>query len=75
MFFPENLNYCCVIHIYFFLWRDVWIKQEDKKFFRGIAGLKGHITYVYDTTAKHRAKEKSFPDLLLFFQSSLRVNL
>ena len=28
----------------FFLWRDVWIKQEDKKFFRGIAGLKGHIT-------------------------------
>ena len=34
----------------FFLWRDVWMKQEDKKFFRGIAGLKGHITYVYDTT-------------------------
>ena len=34
----------------FFLWRDAWMKQEDKKFFRGIAGLKGHITYAYDTT-------------------------
>ena len=34
----------------FFLFREAWIKQEDKKFFRGIAGLKGHITYVYDTT-------------------------
>lgn len=34
----------------FFLWREAWIKQEDKKFFRGIAGLKGNITYVYDTT-------------------------
>lgn len=34
----------------FFLFRDVWTKQEDKKFFRGIAGLKGNITYVYDTT-------------------------
>ncbi|MEG0628477.1 MAG: hypothetical protein RR492_05420 [Enterococcus sp.] len=34
----------------FFLFRDVWTKQEDKKFFRGIAGLKGTIIYVYDTT-------------------------
>lgn len=34
----------------FFLFREAWIKQEDKKFFRGIAGLKGNITYVYDTT-------------------------
>lgn len=34
----------------FFLWREVWIKQEDKKFFRGIAEHKGRITYVYDTT-------------------------
>lgn len=34
----------------FFLWREVWIKQEDKKFFRGIAAHKGNVTYVYDTT-------------------------
>nr|DAV18308.1 MAG TPA: hypothetical protein [Caudoviricetes sp.] len=34
----------------FFLWRDEWIKQEDKKFFRGIAAQKGNVTYVYDTT-------------------------
>lgn len=34
----------------FFLFREVWVKQEDKKFFRGIAGLKGSIIYVYDTT-------------------------
>lgn len=34
----------------FFLWREVWIKQEDKKFFRGIAAQKGNVTYVYDTT-------------------------
>ena len=34
----------------FFLFREAWIKQEDKKFFRGLAGLKGLITYVYDTT-------------------------
>ncbi|MGM0166409.1 hypothetical protein IGI39_001368 [Enterococcus sp. AZ135] len=34
----------------FFLFREVWSKQEDKKFFRGIAGLKGNITYVYDTS-------------------------
>ncbi|OJG43154.1 hypothetical protein RV02_GL003074 [Enterococcus gilvus] len=34
----------------FFLFREVWLKQEDKKFFRGIAGLKGMIIYVYDTT-------------------------
>ena len=34
----------------FFLFHEAWIKQEDKKFFRGIAGLKGNITYVYDTT-------------------------
>lgn len=34
----------------FFLWREVWIKQEDKKYFKGIAGHKGKITYVYDTT-------------------------
>lgn len=34
----------------FFMFREVWIKQEDKKYFRGIAGLNGSITYVYDTT-------------------------
>lgn len=34
----------------FFLFREAWSKQEDKKFFRGIAGLKGTIIYVYDTT-------------------------
>lgn len=39
-----------VPHENFFLWSDAWMKQEDKKFFRGIAGLKGNITYVYDTT-------------------------
>lgn len=25
----------------FFLFREAWIKQEDKKFFRGIAGIEG----------------------------------
>lgn len=39
-----------VSHDNFFLWRDVWIKQEDKKYFRGIAGLKGNVIYVYDTS-------------------------
>ncbi|WP_270364390.1 hypothetical protein [Enterococcus malodoratus] len=39
-----------VKHDNFFLWREAWIKQEDKKFFRGIAGLKGNVTYVYDKT-------------------------
>ena len=34
----------------FFMFREAWIKQEDKKYFRGIAGLNGNITYVYDTT-------------------------
>ncbi|MDT2597087.1 hypothetical protein P7D52_09445 [Enterococcus dongliensis] len=34
----------------FFLFREAWGTQEDKKFFRGIAGLKGNIIYVYDTT-------------------------
>ncbi|WP_159721801.1 hypothetical protein [Enterococcus sp. CSURQ0835] len=34
----------------FFLFREAWLKQEDKKFFRGIASLNGDITYVYDTT-------------------------
>lgn len=34
----------------FFLWREAWLKQEDKKFFRGIASHNGNITYVYDTT-------------------------
>ncbi|MGM0215086.1 hypothetical protein [Enterococcus sp. AZ109] len=32
----------------FFLWREAWIKQEDKKYFRGIAAHKGNVTYVYD---------------------------
>ncbi|EOH94863.1 hypothetical protein [Enterococcus pallens] len=32
----------------FFLWRETWLKQEDKKFFRGIAAHKGNVTYVYD---------------------------
>lgn len=39
-----------VSHENFFLWRDVWIKQEDKKFFRGSAHLNGNVTYVYDET-------------------------
>ncbi|MEO1768247.1 hypothetical protein [Candidatus Enterococcus ferrettii] len=34
----------------FFLWRDSWIKQEDKKYFRGIASHGGNVTYVYDET-------------------------
>lgn len=34
----------------FFLWRESWIKQEDKKFFRGIAAHGGNVTYVYDET-------------------------
>ncbi|MGM0212635.1 hypothetical protein [Enterococcus sp. AZ109] len=34
----------------FFLFREVWLKQEDRKYFRGIAGLNGSVTYVYDTT-------------------------
>lgn len=34
----------------FFLFREAWLKQEDRKFFRGIAGLKGTIVYVYDTS-------------------------
>lgn len=34
----------------FFLWREAWIKQDDKKYFRGIAGLKGNVVYVYDKT-------------------------
>lgn len=34
----------------FFSFREIWSKQEDKKFFRGIAGLNGDIIYVYDTT-------------------------
>lgn len=34
----------------FFLWREEWMKQEDKKFFRGIAGLNGNVEYVYDKT-------------------------
>lgn len=34
----------------FFLFREVWLKQEDRKYFRGIAGLNGSVVYVYDTT-------------------------
>ena len=34
----------------FFLFREAWLQQEDKKFFRGIAGLNGNCVYVYDTT-------------------------
>ncbi|MBO1306811.1 hypothetical protein JZO70_11595 [Enterococcus sp. 669A] len=34
----------------FFLFREVWLKQEDRKYFRGIAGLNGSVIYVYDTT-------------------------
>ncbi|GCF95425.1 hypothetical protein NRIC_33160 [Enterococcus florum] len=33
----------------FFLFREVWLKQEDRKCFRGIAGHDGVIVYVYDT--------------------------
>lgn len=33
----------------FFLWREAWLKQEDKKYFRGIASHGGDVTYVYDT--------------------------
>lgn len=32
----------------FFLWREAWIKQGDRKFFRGIASQGGNVTYVYD---------------------------
>lgn len=32
----------------FFLWREAWIKQDDKKYFRGIAAHGGDVTYVYD---------------------------
>ena len=47
---PGELDQVEVSRDDFFLFREAWIKQEDKKFFRGIAGLKGNITYVYDTT-------------------------
>lgn len=32
----------------FFLWREAWVKQEDKKYFRGIAEHGGNVVYVYD---------------------------
>lgn len=34
----------------FFQFREIWLKQADRKYFRGIAGLNGTIVYVYDTT-------------------------
>lgn len=39
-----------VKHADFFMFREAWQKQEDRKFFRGIADLNGNIVYVYDTT-------------------------
>ena len=34
----------------YFQFREVWLQQEDKKFFRGFAKLGGNIIYKYDTT-------------------------
>ncbi|GGC87714.1 hypothetical protein [Enterococcus wangshanyuanii] len=33
----------------FFVFREAWLKREDKKFFRGEAHLGGNVTYTYDT--------------------------
>ncbi|KAF1296575.1 hypothetical protein BAU15_14630 [Enterococcus sp. JM4C] len=34
----------------FFLFREAWIKREDRKYFVGEAHLNGGVTYRYDPT-------------------------
>lgn len=38
-----------VSHAEFFLFREAWVIRPDKKQFRGVAGLKGSVTYYYDS--------------------------
>lgn len=35
----------------FMMFRDAWIKREDRKYFVGEAAHNGNITYRYDKTA------------------------
>jgi len=34
----------------FMMFRDIWIKREDRKYFVGEAAHKGNVTYRYDET-------------------------
>ncbi|WP_288746573.1 hypothetical protein [uncultured Enterococcus sp.] len=34
----------------FMMFRDIWIKREDRKYFVGEAAHNGNITYRYDKT-------------------------
>jgi hypothetical protein len=34
----------------FMMFRDIWIKREDRKYFVGEAAHNGNITYRYDET-------------------------